>query len=82
MLLSDILACDVYADSKELKRQRDRERYANNKYEILKCQRELRDIKKQPTAAKNDENIPCDTHATRISGVTQIQNIGTKGHVF
>jgi hypothetical protein len=69
----------VYAYSKEVKRQRDRERYANKKYEILKRRHELRDLKKQATAAVNDENIPCSTQATRISGVTQATK---EGHVF
>jgi heme oxygenase len=73
----------VYADSKEVKRHRDRERYANNKDEILKRRRELRELKKQPYAANNEENIPCSTQVTTISRVTQIQNIATEeGHVF
>jgi LAS superfamily LD-carboxypeptidase LdcB len=82
-LSCDILKCDIYADYKELKRQRERERYANNKCEILKRRRELQELKKQPIATENQENLPCCTQATRISGVTQIQNIATQeGHVF
>jgi hypothetical protein len=41
----------VYADPREVKRQRERERYANNKDEILKHRRQIRELKKQSTAA-------------------------------
>jgi hypothetical protein len=68
----------VYADPREVKRQRERERYANNKDEILKRRRQIRDLKKQSTAAVNDENILCATQATGQSGVTQIQNMATE----
>jgi hypothetical protein len=47
----------VYADPKELKRQRDRERYAKNKDEILKRRRQSRELKKQSTVRMNDENM-------------------------
>jgi hypothetical protein len=73
-LLSEILKCDdVYADPKEGQRQRDRERYANNRDEICKCQRQLRELNKQSTAAVNDE-----TQAIGQSGVTQIQYRATE----
>ena len=41
-----ILNCVVYADPKEVKRRRDRERYAQNKEEISKRRRQLRELKK------------------------------------
>jgi hypothetical protein len=78
-----MLKSHVYADSQDLKRQRERERYAKNRDDILKRRRELRELKKQPTADVNDENIPCETQDNRICGVTQIHNIASKeGHVF
>jgi hypothetical protein len=36
----------VYADPKEVKMQRERERYANNKDEILKRRRQIQELKK------------------------------------
>jgi hypothetical protein len=67
----------VYADPKEVKRQRDREWYAKNRDEISKRRRQLRELKKQSTTDVNDE-----TQAIGQSGVTQIQYRATeKGNV-
>ena len=65
----------VYADPKEHKRRKERERYANNKDDISKRRRHLRELKKESMAVVNDGNIPCDTQTTGNSGVTQ-------GHVL
>jgi hypothetical protein len=46
LLLCAVIMCDVYADPKEVKRQRDREQYANNRDEISKRRRQLRELKK------------------------------------
>jgi hypothetical protein len=72
-LSSEILKCDVYADPKEVKMQRDRERYATNKDNISKRRRQLQELKKLSTATVNNENILCATQAIGQSGVTQIQ---------
>jgi hypothetical protein len=72
-LLCAIIMCDVYAYPKEVKRQRDRERYANNRDEISKRRSQLRELKKQSTTDVNDE-----THASGKSGVTQLQYRATE----
>jgi hypothetical protein len=74
-----ILMCDVYADPKEVKRHRDRERYAQHKEEISKRRRQLQELKKQSTVHVSNENKICDTQAIRQSVVTQRQD---EGHVF
>jgi hypothetical protein len=71
----EILMFSLYIDPKEVKRQRDRERYAKNKDEISKRRRELRELKKKKTTHLNDENTLCDTQPIGQSGVTQIQNM-------
>jgi hypothetical protein len=48
-------------DPKELKRQRDRERYARNKDEILKKRRESRKLKKVACAIQNGLQTPSNT---------------------
>ena len=58
----------MYADPKEKKRQRERERYAKNKDEILKRRHQLRELRKQSTTPVNDENTLCDTQAVGQSG--------------
>jgi hypothetical protein len=65
------LSCTIYADPKQLKRQRNREYYAKNKDEIAKRRRQARELKKQSTSPDNDENMICDTPVTGQSGVTQ-----------
>ena len=62
----------IYADPKERKRQRDRERYAKN-----------RELKKQATTSVNDDNTICQTPATGQSGITQQQyRTAEQGDVF
>jgi len=68
-------------DPRELKRQRDRKRYAKNKDEILKRRRQLRELKKQSTAPVNDENTLCDTHDLGESVLTQLQFRATEEDV-
>ncbi|XP_047090056.1 uncharacterized protein LOC124701998 [Lolium rigidum] len=59
-------------DTKEVKRRRERDRYANNKDEILKRRRHLRDLKKESMDAANVENIPSHTQANvGNSGIIQ-----------
>ena len=80
-MLCEILSVDVYADPKEKKRQRERERYAKNKDEILKRRHQLRELRKQSTTPVNDENTLNDTQAIGQSGVTQVQYMDTEeGH--
>uniref|UniRef100_A0ACD6A071 Uncharacterized protein n=1 Tax=Avena sativa TaxID=4498 RepID=A0ACD6A071_AVESA len=68
-------------DPRELKRQRDRKRYAKNKDEILKRRRQLRELKKQSTAPMNDENTFCHTHNVGDSVLTQLQFRATEEDV-
>jgi hypothetical protein len=49
------------ADPKELKRKRDRERYAQNKDEISKKRREAREIKKGSSANLDGKQNPSNT---------------------
>lgn len=49
------------ADSKELKRQRERERYARNKDEILKRRRQARELKKGTPAILTGQRTPSNT---------------------
>jgi hypothetical protein len=48
-------------DPKELKRQKDRERYARKKDEILKKRRESRELKKVTCATQNGLHTPSNT---------------------
>ncbi|KAM0854363.1 hypothetical protein ACQ4PT_050477 [Festuca glaucescens] len=50
-------ATDLPADPKEIKRQRDRERYALNRDDILSRQRQSRENKKAYAALKNDRTV-------------------------
>ena len=67
-------------DPKELKRQRERERYALNKDEINKKRREARALKKS-SAILNEERTPANIplaitsghNATGQSAVTQLR---------
>jgi hypothetical protein len=49
------------ADPKELKRKRDRERYAQNKDEISKKRREARELKKGSSANLDGKQNPSNT---------------------
>lgn len=62
-------------DPKELRRQRDRERYAQNRDEILKRQRLSREKRKATTGLLNDDNTVSQTPATGQSVVTQLQKL-------
>jgi hypothetical protein len=69
----------TYVDPKELRRQRDRERYAQNRDEILKRQRLSREKRKATTAILNDHTTVSHTPATGQSGVTQLQKLTCAG---
>ena len=56
------------ADPKELKRQKDRERYARNRDEILRKKRHARLLNKQTTSIVNGEHITSRTHVTTSHG--------------
>jgi hypothetical protein len=71
----------MYADTKEVKRRRERDRYANNKDEILKRRRHLRDLKKESMDAANVENIPSHTQA-KVGNSGIIQYMPSEGLVF
>jgi hypothetical protein len=47
----------IYADPKEIKRQRDRERYALNRDDILSRQGQSRENKKASAALQNDRTV-------------------------
>ena len=55
------LALCIYADPKELKRQRNREYYARNKDDILKRRREARDKKAASTAVLTHQQNETNT---------------------
>jgi hypothetical protein len=61
-------------DPKQLKRQRDRERYARNKDEILKKRRESRELKRVASAIHDDQQTP-STMLDAISTGTSIRTI-------
>jgi hypothetical protein len=72
----------IYADPKEVKRQRDREYYARNKDEISKRRRQARELKKLASSSQpvDDENT---TPVALQSGVTHLSNIiPAGGHRF
>ena len=71
----------MYVDPTERRRQRDRERYAQDKDEILSRQRQYREHKKAATALMNVTTTELQTQATVPSGVTQLQQISTTGGV-
>ena len=83
LLCGHIVICAVNADPKEAKRQKNREYYAKNKYDIAKRGRQARELKKQVTStdALNDDNTVCHTPDPPQSGVSQLQ-YKTPGHVF
>ncbi|KAE8815162.1 hypothetical protein D1007_07485 [Hordeum vulgare] len=62
-------------DPKELRRQRDRERYAQNRDEILKRQRLSREKRKTASRLLNDDITVSHTPATGQTGVTQLQRL-------
>jgi hypothetical protein len=61
-------------DPKELKRQKDRERYARKKDEILKKRRESRELKKVTCATQNGLHTPSNT--------PDVISTGTSIHIF
>ena len=56
-------------DPRELKRQRERERYALNKDEILKKRREARERKKAMIALHNGKDTPSNTPVPMSPGM-------------
>uniref|UniRef100_A0ACD6A2F0 Uncharacterized protein n=1 Tax=Avena sativa TaxID=4498 RepID=A0ACD6A2F0_AVESA len=60
---------------KEIRRQRDRERYAQNRDEILKRQRQYRELEKASNALLGNDDSATPTPATGISVVTQLPTI-------
>jgi phage tail tape-measure protein len=71
------------ADPKDVKRQRDRDRYAKNKDEISNRRRQAWDFKKKPTDPVITENTLCDTQTTGQIDVTQQQyRAPAGGNVF
>ena len=72
----------IYADPKELRRQRDREWYAQNRDEILKRQRLSREKRKATTAILNDHTTVSPTPATGQSGVPQRQTLTSPSTTF
>jgi hypothetical protein len=61
------------ADPKDRRRQRDRERYALNREDILKRQRMSREEKKTNTDLLNHEDSVSHTPGTGLSAATQLQ---------
>ena len=65
--------CDMYAEHNELKRQRDRERYSENREEIIKRRREAYKQKKTIAATQlksitcGDGVVPNSVHSHRIT---------------
>ncbi|VAH80725.1 unnamed protein product [Triticum turgidum subsp. durum] len=66
-------------DPKELRRQRDRERYAQNRDEILRRKRQSREQAKTSIATVNNVDNVSRTPATGQSGVSQLQTISFAG---
>ncbi|KAI4972068.1 hypothetical protein ZWY2020_002993 [Hordeum vulgare] len=62
-------------DPKELRRQRDRERYARNRDEILKRQRISREKRKTASQLLNDDTTVSHTTSTGQTGVTELQRL-------
>ncbi|KAE8807562.1 hypothetical protein D1007_16101 [Hordeum vulgare] len=62
-------------DPKELRRQRDRERYARNRDEILKRQRISRERRKTASRLLNDDTTVSHTPTTGQTGVTELQRL-------
>jgi hypothetical protein len=58
------------ADPKELKRKRDRERYARNKDEISKKRREARELKKVSSANLDAKQTPSNTPVSISPGTS------------
>ena len=61
-----------YSDRNENKNRRERERYAQNREDILMRQRQVREQNKNITAILGDSNIALDTPPTGQSAVTQL----------
>ena len=73
----------IYACPIEAKRQRDKQYNAKNKDDILKCQRQAQELKKQSMTKVNDENTLCVLIYSGESEVTQVPNrTSTGSHVF
>ncbi|XP_024312150.1 uncharacterized protein LOC100833043 isoform X2 [Brachypodium distachyon] len=67
------------SDPKERRRQRDRERYALNRYEILNRRHQAHENKESPAALNHFENIVTHTPAIGQSVLTQLQQIRAAG---
>jgi hypothetical protein len=70
------------ADPKDRRRQKDRERYALNREDILKRQRMSREQKKTNTGLLNHEDSVSHTPGTGLSAVTQLQKNSIPGPVI
>ncbi|KAI5010677.1 hypothetical protein ZWY2020_012814 [Hordeum vulgare] len=68
-------AVPMSVDPKELRRQRDRERYARNRDEILKRQRISREKRKTASQLLNDASTMSLTPTTGQTGVTELQRL-------
>ncbi|KAE8808376.1 hypothetical protein D1007_15117 [Hordeum vulgare] len=62
-------------DPKELRRQRDRERYARNRDEILKRQRISHERRKTASRLLNDDTTVSHTPTIGQTGVTELQRL-------
>ena len=69
----------IYSDRNEIKNQMERERYAQNREEILERQRRTRKQNKHIAAVLNGSNIVSHMPATGQLAVTQLQNITCAG---
>jgi hypothetical protein len=76
------------ADPKELKRKRDRERYARNKDEISKKRREARELKKNSSSNLDAKQTPSNTPVSispgtsiRLQTVSSLDNDGITSHI-
>lgn len=71
LLMSQLAVC-IYADPKELKRQRNREYYARNKDDILKRRREARDKKVGSTPMLTDQQNETNTPVPMSRGKNEL----------
>lgn len=77
MLYNDLFF--VYSDRSDIKNRIERERYAQNREEILKRQRQARDQKKHNVVVLDGSNLVTQVMATGQSAVTQLANITCAG---
>ena len=69
----------IYSDHNEIKNRMERERYAQNREEILKRQRQTRKQNKHIAAVLDGSNIVSQVPATGQLVATQLQNITCAG---